>query len=70
MRTASKHPHGRVILNLLLPRREITNPLEKLYWLMFPNDTYGKREENITEAQRQGIRALWRVIDTWTKASA
>lgn len=63
IKAAAKHPHGRVILNLLLPRREITNPLEKLYWLTHPNDTYGKREENITEEQRQGIRALWRLFD-------
>ncbi len=63
IKAAAKHPHGRVILNLLLPRRDITNPLEKLYWLAFPNDTYGKREENISEEQRQGIRALWRLFN-------
>lgn len=60
---AAHHPHGRVLLNLLLPRKEVPNPLEKLYWLMFPNDTYGKQEQAISEEQQEGIRALWRILD-------
>ena len=63
VRTAAYHPHGRVLLNLLLPRKEIPNPLEKLYWLMFPNDTYGKQEQEISAEQQEGIRALWRTLD-------
>lgn len=63
VQAAAHHPHGRVLLNLLLPRKEITNPLEKLYWLMFPNDTYGKQEQDISEEQQEGIRALWRILD-------
>jgi transcriptional regulator with XRE-family HTH domain len=62
VRAAANHPHGRVVLNLLLPRKEIPNPLEKLYWLMFPNDTYGKQEQEISDKQQEGIRALWRIL--------
>ena len=53
---------GRVVLNLLLPRKEISNPLEKLYWLMFPNDTYSKQEQEISDEQQEGILALWRIL--------
>ena len=63
VRVAANHPHGRVLLNLLLPRKEISNPLEKLYWLTFPNDTYGKQEQDISAEQQEGIRALWRILD-------
>jgi len=30
---------------------------------MFPNDTYGKQEQDISEEQQEGIRALWRILD-------
>jgi transcriptional regulator with XRE-family HTH domain len=63
VRAAANHPHGRVLLNLLIPRKEIPNSLEKLYWLMFPNDTYGKQEQDISDEQQEGIRALWRILD-------
>ena len=62
VKDAATQPRGRIILNLLLPRKEIPNPLEKLYWLMFPNDTYGKQEQDISSEQQEGIRALWRVL--------
>jgi hypothetical protein len=63
VKAAALDPQGRIILNLLLPRKEIPNPLEKLYWLMFPNDTYGKQEQDISPEQQDGIRALWRILD-------
>ena len=63
VKAAANHPHGRVLLNLLLPRKEISNPLKKLYWLMFPNDTYGQQEQDISDDQQDGIRALWHILD-------
>ena len=67
VQAAANHRHGQVLLNLLLPRKEIPKPLEKLYWLMCPYDTYGKQEQGISEKQQDSIRALWRSLDKITQ---
>jgi transcriptional regulator with XRE-family HTH domain len=63
IQAVAANAHARVVLNLLLPRKDIADPIEKLYWLVFPNDTYGTPEQEISEVQREGIRAFWHLLE-------
>ena len=67
VRAAANHPAWACPAQSAAARKEIPNPLEKLYWLMFPNDTYGKQEQDISDEQQEGIRALWRILDKITQ---
>lgn len=59
----SEHPNARVILNLLLPRKEIPSALEKLYWLLRPREFYRRDVEAMSEEEQAGCRALWQLLD-------
>ncbi|MBN1564662.1 MAG: helix-turn-helix transcriptional regulator [Anaerolineae bacterium] len=64
----SEHPSARAILNMLLPRKEIPSALEKLYWLLRPMPFYHRDVEAMTEDERAGCRALWRLLDEVAQA--
>lgn len=59
---AANHPRGKIILRLLLPRKEIQRSIEQLYWLCHPSDTFGQEEETLSPEHQAGIRALWLLL--------
>ena len=54
------HIYSQVILNILLPRKEISNPLEKLYWLILPSGHL--EHEPLTPEQSASVRGLWNLL--------
>ena len=61
-----RHPDVGVILNALLPRKEIPSALEKLYWLVHESDTAGRRLNDLPkryEPYREAIRDLWKLLE-------
>lgn len=64
-----KQPDVQIVLNLLLPRREIPGGLEKLYWIMYDADTAGKRTETLPQSYRNGIKALWGLLEETARTS-
>lgn len=55
-------PHVKIVLNMLLPLKELSNSLEKLYWLLHPAGTRAGIE-TMTSDQKAGIRDLWLLLD-------
>lgn len=63
--TVINHAYAKVILNILLPRKDVPSPVEKLYWLILPP---GKLEDDeLSKQEADGIRALWRLLDDVTQ---
>jgi len=63
--TTLRSPDVAVILNSLLPRKEIPTSLEKLYWLVHDSDTAGRRLTDLPqryEPYREAIRDLWKLL--------
>jgi transcriptional regulator with XRE-family HTH domain len=61
-----QHPDVGVVLNALLPRKEIPTNLEKLYWLVHDSDTAGRRLADLPsryEPYREAIRDLWKLLE-------
>lgn len=54
-----RQPGAAIVLNFLMPRREISTPLEKLYWLLHNNDYM---DEHIPPEDRAAMKALWELI--------
>lgn len=66
-----RHPDAGVILNALLPRKEIPTNLEKMYWLVHESETAGRRLTDLPqryEPYREAIRDLWKLL-AWATAS-
>jgi DNA-binding Xre family transcriptional regulator len=57
-----EHPHAVIVLNALLPRKDIPSALEKLFWLSHPGGTLDKQVEALSAEHRAGIRALWKLL--------
>jgi transcriptional regulator with XRE-family HTH domain len=57
------HPDAMIVLNYLLPRKEIPTGLEKLYWLLHDASTAGTRTEKLPAQYRDDIKALWTLLD-------
>jgi len=58
------HPDALIVLNYLLPRKEIPSGLEKLYWLLHDASTAGRRIETLSSKYRGEIKALWTLLDS------
>ncbi len=56
------HPDATLILNDLLPRKEIPTGWEKLFWLMHPAGTGDKHADSLSPEQQAGIKALWQLL--------
>jgi hypothetical protein len=63
------HVHAKVLLNMLLPRKEVPDSLEKLYWLLRPKEIYRSSIETMTEEEQAGCRALWMLLDKSSRSS-
>jgi transcriptional regulator with XRE-family HTH domain len=57
-----EHPHAVIVLNALLPRKDIPSALEKLFWLSHPGGTLDKRVATLSAEHQAGIRALWELL--------
>lgn len=55
-------PDVTIALNVLLPRKDISTPQEKLFWLVHPSETLDKRFSLLADEYQQGIRALWELL--------
>lgn len=67
-----RHPDVTLLLNALLPRKEIPSNLEKLYWLMHHSDTAGRRLTDLPqryEPYREAIHDLWKLLE-WAAQDA
>ncbi len=64
------HPDIVMALNVLLPRKDISTPQEKLFWLVHPSGTLDKRFSLLPDEYQQGIRALWEQIMAIAKTEA
>jgi hypothetical protein len=56
------NPNVTMALNALLPRKDISTPQEKLFWLVHPSGTLDKRFSVLADEYQQGIRALWELL--------
>lgn len=56
------NPAVTIALNVLLPRKDISTPQEKLFWLVHPSGTLDKRFSLLADEYQQGIRALWELL--------
>jgi hypothetical protein len=61
------HVHAKVILNMLLPRKEISDSLEKLYWLLRPKEIYRSSIDTMSDEEQEGCRALWMLLEESTR---
>jgi len=61
--TVVQHPDVTIVLNALLPRKEIPSSLAKLFWLMMPPGTLAKKVEAISPELQDGLKALWLLLD-------
>jgi transcriptional regulator with XRE-family HTH domain len=59
LRRVVSHTSATVALNALLPHKNIPSNIEKLYWLIFPEN---KSLEDLDEDTRNAIEALWRLL--------
>jgi hypothetical protein len=57
------HPDAVIILNTLLPRKEIPTSLEKFFWLTNPSGTLDQPINALDPAVLEGIKALWLLLD-------
>ena len=56
-----------IVLNALLPRKEIPTSPEKLYWLVHDSQTAGRRLADLPqryEPYREAIRDLWKLLES------
>lgn len=56
------NPDVTMALNVLLPRKDISTPQEKLFWLVHPSGTLDKRFSLLADEYQQGIRALGELL--------
>ena len=62
-----RSPDVAIVLNALLPRKEIPTSPEKLYWLVHDSQTAGRRLADLPqryEPYREAIRDLWKLLES------
>ena len=59
LRRVVSQTNATIALNVLLPHKNIPSNIEKLYWLIFPEN---KSLEELDEGTRNAIEALWQLL--------